>query len=164
MPSRPSSRTPSGSPIAPIAVVSSPGITRPWTTTVSRRARTAAISASPAPGVITIIIAAGALQAELAHAELVGAQMMGELVTDGARDLLAQLIRVVPEVAAQRVAEDHDAVRVIVARDPIALVEPIGVLAPALVGDHDGDVVERPDQQIGQVVEGLADELLEVVG
>src|SRR3954451_23968269 len=61
IPSRPSSRTPSGSPIAPIAVVSSPGITSTCTPVVSSRLRTAAISASPAVGVITIIKAFGTL-------------------------------------------------------------------------------------------------------
>src|SRR3954453_3855507 len=61
MPSSPSSRTPSGSPIAPIAVVSSPGITSTCTPVVSSRPRTAAISASPAAGVITIIKALGTL-------------------------------------------------------------------------------------------------------
>src|SRR3954469_10053025 len=60
-PSRPISRTPSGSPIAPIAVVSSPGITSTCTPVVSSRLRTAAISASPAAGVITIIKALGTL-------------------------------------------------------------------------------------------------------
>src|SRR3954471_22962193 len=148
MPSRPSSRTPSGSPIAPIAVVSSPGITSTWTPTVSRRARTAAISASPAPGVITIIIGAGALKAELAHAQLIGPEVVRQLVADRPGDLVAQLVRVVPEVAAQRVAEDDDPVRVVVPRDPVALVEPVGALAAALVGDHDGDVVERADEQV----------------
>ena len=57
MPSSPSSRTLVGSPIAPIAVVSSPGITSTCTPVVSSRARTAATSASPASGVITIITA-----------------------------------------------------------------------------------------------------------
>src|SRR3712207_7967523 len=37
-------------------------------------------------------------------------------------------------------------------------------MAPPLVGDHDRDAVERLDQQVGQVVERLAHELLEVVG
>src|SRR4051812_1115256 len=55
MPSRASARTPSGSPIAPIAVVSSPGITLACTPTASSRSTTAAISASPAWGVITTI-------------------------------------------------------------------------------------------------------------
>ena len=57
IPSRPSSRTPSGSPIAPIAVVSSPGMTTTCTPVVARRSRTASTSASPAPGVMTIITA-----------------------------------------------------------------------------------------------------------
>ena len=62
-PPGPSSATPSGSPIAPIAVVSSPGITTTCTPVVSRRARTAATSASVAWGVITIITAARTLLA-----------------------------------------------------------------------------------------------------
>src|SRR3954453_4328197 len=56
MPSRPSSATPSGSPIAPIAVVSSPGRTTTCTPVVARRSLTASTSASVAPGVMTIII------------------------------------------------------------------------------------------------------------
>ena len=36
-------------------------------------------------------------------------------------------------------------------------------MAPAAVGDHDRDVGERLDQQVRQVVERLAHELLEVV-
>src|SRR3954452_9727106 len=56
MPSRPSSATPCGSPMAPIAVVSSPGITRTCTPVVSRRPTTASISACVACGVITIIM------------------------------------------------------------------------------------------------------------
>src|SRR4051812_44640034 len=55
MPSSPSSRTPSGSPIAPIAVVSSPGSTTTCTPVVARRSLTASTSVSEAPGVITII-------------------------------------------------------------------------------------------------------------
>src|SRR5215210_3761200 len=55
MPSSPSSATPSGSPMAPMAVVSSPGITTTCTPVVARRSRTASTSASPAPGVMTII-------------------------------------------------------------------------------------------------------------
>src|SRR3954463_6540490 len=56
MPSRPSSRTPSGSPMAPIAVVSSPGIVRTCTPVVSSLATTAATCSSVAPGVITTIM------------------------------------------------------------------------------------------------------------
>src|SRR3954449_10894970 len=134
MPSRPSSRTPSGSPIAPIAVVSSPGSTSTWTPTVSRRARTAATSASPASGVITIITG-GRSQAELPDADLVGAEMVCQLVAHRAQDLRAQLVGIVPEVAQQRVAEDDDAVGGHVARHRPALVQPVGPVAAPLVGD-----------------------------
>src|SRR4051794_39385532 len=56
MPSSPSSLTPSGSPIAPMAVVSSPGITRTCTPVVSSRPTTASICSCVACGVITIIM------------------------------------------------------------------------------------------------------------
>src|SRR4051794_20604414 len=160
MPSRPSSRTPSGSPIAPIAVVSSPGSTSTWTPVVLSLALTASISASPASGVITIII--GSSQPQLPHAELVGPEVMRQLVSHGPRDLRAQLVRVVTEVPQQGVAEDDDAVRVVVPRRGVALVEAVGAVAAALVGDHDRDVVERAQQQVGQVVQRLPDQLLEV--
>src|SRR3954471_8233843 len=58
MPSSPSSMTPSGSPIAPIAVVSSPGIVSTCTPVVSRRSTTARICSSLAPGVMTTIMGA----------------------------------------------------------------------------------------------------------
>src|SRR3954449_755714 len=168
MPSRPSSRTPSGSPIAPIAVVSSPGRTSTWTPVVRSLALTASISASPASGVITIIMGRPppdrSSQAELPNSELVGAEMVGQLVADGPGHLRAQLVRVVPEVAQQGVAEDDDAVGVVVARDRVALVHAVGAVAAPLVGEDHGDVLERAQQQVGQVVERLADQLLEVLG
>src|SRR4051812_195176 len=164
MPSSPSSRTPLGSPIAPIAVVSSPGSTSTCTPVVSSRDLTAAISASVASGVMTIITRPrSGSEAELAHAELVGPQVMGELVADGARHLVAQKLGVMPEVAQQRVAEDDDAVGVVVARGRVALVEAVRAVAAPAVGDHDRDVVERLDQEVGQVVERLAHQLLEVL-
>src|SRR4051812_20142080 len=55
IPSSASARTPSGSPIAPMAVVSSPGMTFACTPAASSRSTTAAISAAPAAGVITTI-------------------------------------------------------------------------------------------------------------
>src|SRR3954447_13849129 len=163
IPSRPSVRTPSGSPIAPIAVVSSPGITSTCTPVVSSRLRTAAISASPASGVITIIIAAGTLQAELADPELVRPEVVCQLVAHRPRHLVAQQVRVVPEVAQQRVAEDDDAVVIVVARDGVALVEAVSVRAAPLVGDHDRDAIERLDQDVRQIVQRLAHERLEVL-
>src|SRR4051795_12134643 len=59
IPSSPSSATPSGSPIAPMAVVSSPGITTTCTPVCARRSWTASISACVAWGVITIIMRTG---------------------------------------------------------------------------------------------------------
>ncbi len=81
----------------------------------------------------------------------------------GARDLVAQELRVVGEVAAQGVAEDDDAVVVVVADGAVALVEPVGAPATPAVGDDDGDVRERVAKQVGEVVERVTDELLEVV-
>src|SRR5205823_15118001 len=155
MPSSPSSMTPSGSPIAPIAVVSSPGITRTCTPVVSRRATTARMSSSDAPGVITTIMG-DVLQAQAAHAHLVEADVVGELVAHGAGHLLAQEVGVVAEVAAQGVAEDDDPVVGVVARSGVAHVQAVGAVAAALVGDDHGDVIERVAQQVGQVVERVA--------
>jgi hypothetical protein len=50
------------------------------------------------------------LQPELADPELVGSEVMRELMAHRAGDLRAQLLRVVAEVAQQRVAEDDDPV------------------------------------------------------
>ena len=88
--------------------------------------------------------------------------MVRELVAHGARDLIAQQVAVVSEVAPQRVAEDHDPVVDVVAGDRAALVEAVGPRAPAAVGDHDRDVRERVAQQVGKVVQRLAHQLLEV--
>jgi hypothetical protein len=88
---------------------------------------------------------------------------VGELVAHRDRDLLAQHVRVVAEVAPQRVAVDDDPVRHVVARDAVAVVQPVRAGAAAVVGDHHGHVaLQRALQQVGQLVERLADELLEV--
>src|SRR4051812_13008350 len=158
--------TPSGSPIAPIAVVSSPGMVSTCTPVVSRRSTTARICSSLAPGAMTTIIGAKSyegLQAEAAHAHLVEADVMGQLVAHGARDLVAQQVGVVAEVAAQRVAEDDDPVVGVVARGGVADVQAVGAVAPALVGEDDRHVLEGVAQQVGQVVERVAHELLEVL-
>ena len=47
--------------------------------------------------------------------------------------------------------------------DAVALVQPVGAAPAAAVGDHDGDVGERVAQQVGEVVEGVAHELFEVL-
>src|SRR4051812_27036619 len=77
MPSSPSSATPAGSPIAPIAVVSSPGITTTCTPVVSTRATTASISADVACGVITIITAAPSYGARPSEFDRSGALRRG---------------------------------------------------------------------------------------
>src|SRR3954468_3028017 len=149
MPSRPSSATPSGSPMAPIAVVSSPGRTTTCTPVVARRSLTASTSASVAPGVMTIITAPASYErdqrvgseAEALHAELVEADVVGELVPHRPDHLVAQEVGVVAEVATQGVAEDDDAIGDRVARGAVALIEAVGVVAPALVGDDDRHVV-----------------------
>src|SRR3954447_26455269 len=152
MPSSPSSATPAGSPIAPIAVVSSPGITTTCTPVVSTRATTASISADVACGVITIIMSAAPprrSQAEVANAELVEPDVMSQLMAHRDGHLMAQQVGVVAEVPPQRVAEDDDAVGVVVAGGAVAVVEAVGAMTAAAVGDHDGDVaVQRGAQQV----------------
>src|SRR5947209_9346520 len=103
------------------------------------------------------------LEVEAADAELVEADVVRELVADGAHDLLAKQLGVVPEVAPERVAEDDDAVVDIAARGAVALIEAVRALAAAAVGDHDGDMRERVAQEVGKVVERVAHELFEVV-
>ncbi len=56
-----------------------------------------------------------------------------------------------------------DPVVVVVAGGTVALVEAVGAAPAAAVGDHDRDVGEGVAQQVGQVVEGVAHELLEVL-
>src|SRR3954449_7024353 len=85
MPSRPSSMTPSGSPIAPIAVVSSPGIVRTCTPVVSRRATTERICSSLAPGVMTIITGANATEPLRAAADAHAARGDGHVAGGVAR-------------------------------------------------------------------------------
>src|SRR4029077_7213610 len=108
------------------------------------------------------------LEVEPADAEPVEADVVGELVADSAHDLLAQQLGVVPEVAPERVAEDDDAVVGVGAAgrssaSAVALIEAVRALAAAAVGDHDRDVRERVPQQVGEIVERVADELFEIV-
>src|SRR5919206_1455627 len=104
IPSSPSSATPSGSPIAPIAVVSSPGMTTTCTPVVSNRARTASISTCVAWGVITIITARRTLLRRRAAAAPVvrrqladrppaahGARLLGHDVAAAARAVVDHL-------------------------------------------------------------------------
>src|SRR4051794_16270740 len=163
MPSSPSSSTPSGSPMAPIAVVSSPGMTSTCTPVVSSRALTASTCSVDAPGAMTIITAARGSEAQALHAALAPAEVVGQLVADGLGHLGLEELGVVAEVADERVAEDEDAVGEEVAGHAVALVHAVGAPAPAAVGDHDGHVLERAVGLQGEIVEGRPDQGLEVV-
>ena len=100
---------------------------------------------------------------ELAHAELVGAEVVGQLVAHRARHLVAQPLRVVAEVAQQRVAEDHDPVVEEVVGDGVALVEPVCPPLATAVVDDDRDVLQRAVKLEREVVDRRAHERLEVV-
>src|SRR5436305_5209870 len=166
IPSSPSSATPSGSPIAPIAVVSSPGITSTCRWPIdSSRALTAPISSAVACGVITIIMARSScgLEPQPPYALLVPTQVVGQLVAHRPCDLGLQEIRVVAEVAQQRVAEDDDPVVEVVTRDRVPLVETVGALSAPAVGDDHGDVLERAVELEREVVERGTDERAEVL-
>ena len=66
------------------------------------------------------------LQVQRADTQLVEADVVGQLVTDGPYDLFAQQIRVVSEVSAQRVAKDHDAIVVLVSGGAVAFIQAVG--------------------------------------
>src|SRR5204862_6391806 len=69
-----------------------------------------------------------ASEAQAAHAVLIPAQVVGELVADGALDLRAEQLGIVAEVALQGVLVDDDAIRVDVAGDGAAHVLAVGVV------------------------------------
>src|ERR1700722_5233406 len=98
----------------------------PWSeSTIGRRRREPARRAAMTRDAETQILrdridqarcgAAARLQIQAADAQLIEADMVGQLVTNGACHLPAQEFSVVPKVAAQRVAEDHDAIVGVVA-------------------------------------------------
>src|SRR5690349_18369958 len=87
---------------------------------------------------------------------------MGELVAKGARDLRLEQLRVVPEVARERVAEDHDAVVEVVLGHRVSLVEAVGAAAPAALGDDDGHMLERAVELQRQLVDRGPDKTAEV--
>src|SRR4051812_2343404 len=160
IPSSPSSSTPSGSPMAPIAVVSSPGMTSTCTPVVSSRALTASTCWAEAPGAMTIIMGPSRSEAEALHAALAPAEVVGQLVADGLGHLGLEELGIVAEVADERVAEDEDAVGEEVVGDAVALVHAVGAPAAAAVRDDDGHVLERAVRLQGEVVERRADQRL----
>src|SRR4051812_32002383 len=143
MPSSASARTPSGSPMAPIAVVSSPGITFAWTPAASSRFTTSAISASPACGVITTITVVRAYSGgEHAGSRGVAVDLDLDAVAEEAdvprhRGPLAQRLGVRPYRVLERVALG-------------CADRPVG--RRPLVGAH-GDLVARLQQIAAHVLE-----------
>ncbi len=107
---------------------------------------------------------AGALlEAEVADAEFVGAEVVREFVAHGDGDLFLEEIGVVAEVSPEGVAVDDDAVWHVVASGGAALVEAVGVGFGTAVADDDGEVFEGSVEEIWKVVEGVGDDLLELV-
>src|ERR1044072_333097 len=103
-----------------------------------------------------------ASEAEAAYALFVPAQVMRDLVAHGPRDLCPQQLRVMAEVPRQRVLVDHDAVGVPVTSGGPAEVVRVGAGLGAPVGDDQRGVIERPLELIGQIVERLDHELVEL--
>src|SRR4029077_4018574 len=80
------------------------------------------------------------LQVEPADTELIEPDMVGELVAHRADHLVAEQLRAVPEVASERVSEDHDAIVDVIAATLAPLVQAIRPTPASAVGDHDRDV------------------------
>jgi hypothetical protein len=82
-------------------------------------------------GEVNIWGSRGCLEAEVLDAALVPAEVVRELVAEGALHLVAQEVGVVPEVALERVLIDHDPVRIVVARNGVAEVVTVGAVLGA---------------------------------
>lgn len=84
-------------------------------------------------------------------------------MAQGALDLAGEQLAVVAEVAFQRVAVDDDSVLVAFARDSVAEVLAVGVHLGPQVGNDDGDVREHLLEFVGQPVDRVDDQRLELV-
>ncbi len=100
------------------------------------------------------------------QAVVVDSEVVGDLVDDGDRDLLHQLLAVAAHVAQGRPV-DGDAVGEGTGvevpfgqRDPLVQAEDVGLLLVA-VRDQHHDVVEHRPQLVGHQVQTLPDQLLE---
>ena len=80
-------------------------------------------------------------EAEAADAALVPAEVVGELVAQGALDLAGEQVAIVAEVPFQGVAVDDDPVLVAFAGDAVAVVLAVGVVLGTEVGDDDRDAL-----------------------
>ena len=109
------------------------------------------------------LAAALGLEAELADAPLVPAEVVGELVAERSLDLGAKQVRVPAEVALERVLVEDDAVGVVVAGDGVAEVVAVGAVLGAEMRDDHGRGVEQLLELGRQVVDGVGDEDVELV-
>jgi hypothetical protein len=89
--------------------------------------------------------------------------MVGELVAQGSLDLTGQQIAIVPEVAFEGVAIDHDPVLVALAGDPVAEVVAVGVVLGAEVGDDHRDPFQDLLELLRQGVDRVGDKGLEPI-
>lgn len=89
--------------------------------------------------------------------------MVGQLVPQRLLDLPGQQGRIVAEVPHQGVAVDHDPVFVAFARDPVAEVLAVGAAFEAEIGDHHRHLLQQALELVGQGVDGVRDQGLEVV-
>jgi hypothetical protein len=88
--------------------------------------------------------------------------VVGDLVADGAGDLGAQQVPVVSEVSLQGVLVDDDPVGVVVARDGVAVVVPVGAVLSALARHDHGDLLEDLLELVGELVERFCHQVVEV--
>lgn len=83
-------------------------------------------------------------------------------IAHAALDLGSQQLRVVAEIALERVALDDDVVPEVVASDGAADVVAVCVMQVAEIGDEDRDSLDHLAQVLGQAVDRLDDELVEL--
>jgi hypothetical protein len=102
-------------------------------------------------------------EAEATHPTLVPAEMVSQLVAQGPLDLPGEQVPVVAEVTFQRVAVDDDPVLVAFPRDAVAEVLAVRVLLGPTIRDHDSDLGQHLLEFVGQPVDRVDDQGLEVV-
>ncbi len=102
-------------------------------------------------------------ETQASDAPLVPTEVMSELMAQGSLDLAGKQVPVVTEVAFQRVAVDHDPVLVAFPRDAVPEVLAISVLFGTEVGDHDRDVRENLLELVGQPIDCVNHQHLEIV-
>src|SRR3954447_1622439 len=136
------------------------------------RTRSCSIMIGSFPGVsgTPITLPAPLSPAQFVQAGLVDPEVVRDLVHDGHRDLLDDVVDGVADVA-DRLAIDHDPVRQRPAVLPAALGQRVALVEPEQVGlvvvavlDEDDDVVQQEHELLRHLVEGVGDELLEPRG